>query len=172
MDTLFRLGLALLFFGGSTLVSPPVQAQEIPDTLRLDAAIQHALDNNLQARIARRQVDLAENNVSWGTAGFLPTLTGRARYSTSVSSSDQTFLGGQTQNTDGATTTETSAGVDVRWTVFDGLRPFATYDRLGAERDRQAAATTEEIEALVADVIDGYYDVARRQQQLEVLREP
>jgi outer membrane protein TolC len=171
MDTLFRLGLALLFFGGSTLVSPPVQAQEIPDTLRLDAAIQHALDNNLQARIARRQVDLAENNVSWGTAGFLPTLTGRARYSTSVSSSDQTFLGGQTQNTDGATTTETSAGVDVRWTVFDGLRPFATYDRLGAERDRQAAATTEEIEALVADVIDGYYDVARRQQQLEVLRE-
>jgi outer membrane protein TolC len=55
--------------------------------------------------------------------------------------------------------------------VFDGLRPFATYDRLGAERDRQAAATNEEIEALVADVIDGYYDVARRQQQLDVLRE-
>jgi outer membrane protein TolC len=55
--------------------------------------------------------------------------------------------------------------------VFDGLRPFATYDRLGAERNRQAAATEEQIESLTADVIDTYYDVARRQQQLEVLRE-
>ncbi|HKL89252.1 MAG TPA: TolC family protein, partial [Salinibacter sp.] len=58
-----------------------------------------------------------------------------------------------------------------RWTVFDGLRPFATYDRLGAERNRQAAATTEQLEVLTADVIDTYYDVARQQQQLHVLRE-
>lgn len=142
-----------------------------PDTLRLDTAVQRALDDNRQARIARREVDIAENNVSLGNAGFLPTLTGQANYSRSQTSSDQTFLTGETQSTDGARSTESSAGVDLRWTVFDGLRPFATYDRLGAERDRQAAATTEEIEALVADVIGGYYEVARRQQQLEVLRE-
>ena len=173
MNDVVRLVLVIPLLTAVLFWPSPIQAQQptSPDTLRLGAAIQRALDANPQAQIARQEADIAENNVSWGTAGFLPTLTGRAGYSESVSSSDQTFLDGQTQNTDGATTTETSAGADLRWTVFDGLRPFATYDRLGAERDRQAAATNEEIEALVADVIDGYYDVARQQQQLDVLRE-
>ena len=166
----FRLAAGLLLLG-AVLFPASVQAQPAPDTLRLDAAVQRALQNNQQAQIARREVDIAKNNVSVGNAGFLPTLTGQAGYSETVASSDQTFLGGQTQNTDGAKTTQSNAGVDLRWTVFDGLRPFATYDRLGAERDRQAAATTEELEALAADVIEGYYDVARRQQQLAVLRE-
>ena len=166
----FRLAAGLLLLG-AMFFPASVQAQPAPDTLRLDAAVQRALQNNQQAQIARREVDIAENNVSVGNAGFLPTLTGQAGYSETVASSDQTFLGGQTQNTDGAKTTQSNAGVDLRWTVFDGLRPFATYDRLGAERDRQAAATTEELEALAADVIEGYYDVARRQQQLAVLRE-
>ena len=166
----FRLAAGLLLLG-AVFFPASVQAQPAPDTLRLDAAVQRALQNNQQAQIARREVDIAENNVSVGNAGFLPTLTGQAGYSETVASSDQTFLGGQTQNTDGAKTTQSNAGVDLRWTVFDGLQPFATYDRLGAERDRQAAATTEELEALAADVIEGYYDVARRQQQLAVLRE-
>ena len=171
MNTLFRLGLALLFFGGGTLVSPPVQAQERPDTLRLEAAVQRALDENPQARIARREVDIAENNRSVGNAGFLPTVTGQAGYTETISTSEQTFLSGETQSTSGAQSTQANAGADLRWTVFDGLRPFATYDRLGAERDRRAAATEEQLGVLAADVIDTYYDVARRQQQLEVLRE-
>lgn len=171
MNTVTRLALAFLIVGAGSLVSSPVRAQPAPDTLRLDAAVQRALDDNRQAQIARRQVDIAENNVSLGNAGFLPTLTGQANYTRTRSSSDQTFLGGQTQSTDGAQSTQSGASADLRWTVFDGLRPFATYDRLGAERNRQAAATDEEIEALVADVIDGYHDVARQQRQLDVLRE-
>jgi outer membrane protein len=171
MDTVTRLVLAVLLFGGGTFVSTPARAQQVSDTLRLDAAVQRALDANPEAQIARRQVDIAENNVSVGNAGFLPTLTGQAGYTGTISSSDQTFLDGSTQNTDGAKTTRANAGADLRWTVFDGLRPFATYDRLGAERDRQAAASTERIEALAADVIDTYYNVARQQQQLAVLRE-
>jgi len=169
----FHLVPGLLFLVGTLLFPSRVQAQpSVPgDTLRLDTAVQRALENNQQARIARREADIAENNHSIGNAGFLPTLTGQADYTDTRSSSDQEFLDGSTQNTDGAKTTQTNAGATVRWTVFDGLRPFATYDRLGAQRDRQVAATEEEVEALAADVIEGYYDVARRQQQLEVLRE-
>ncbi len=173
MSDFVRLALLLSLLGGIIFGPSSLHAQPSSpsDTLRLDDAVQRALGGNLRAQIARREVDIAENNASIGNAGFLPTLTGRAGYSETISSSDQTFLGGQTQSTDGAKSTRTNAGADLRWTVFDGLRPFATYDRLGAERDRQAAATEEQIESLTADVIDTYYDVARRQQQLEVLRE-
>ena len=109
----FRLAAGLLLLG-AVLFPASVQAQPAPDTLRLDAAVQRALQNNQQAQIARREVDIAENNVSVGNAGFLPTLTGQAGYSETVASSDQTFLGGQTQNTDGAKTTQSNAGVDLR----------------------------------------------------------
>lgn len=164
----FWLGLFVL------AVCPIVATAQTPvssDTLRLDDAVERALRENPEAEIARGQVDIAENNYSIGNAGFLPTLTSQAGYTETISNSEQTFLSGEMQNTDGAQSTQTTAGADLRWTVFDGLRPFATYDRLGAQRDRQAAATEERLEVLAADVIDGYYDVARRQQQLEVLRE-
>ena len=165
-----RLAVGSLVFA-AVLFPLSVLAQPSPDTLRLEAAVQRALDENPQAQIARREVDIAENNRSVGNAGFLPTLTGQAGYTETISTSEQTFLTGETQSTSGAQSTQANAGADLRWTVFDGLRPFATYDRLGAERDRQAAATEERLGVLAADVIDTYYDVARRQQQLEVLRE-
>jgi len=173
MNDFVRLALVISLLGAGLFWPSPLHAQQptLSDTLRLDAAVQRAIDENPEAQIARRQVDIAANNVSVGNAGFLPTLTGQAGYTETISSSDQTFLTGETQSTDGAKTTQSSAGGDVRWTVFDGLRPFATYDRLGAERNRQAAATTEQLELLTADVIDTYYDVARQQQQLRVLRE-
>ncbi len=173
MDHFLRFALGLLLFLGVGFFLSSVQAQSAAsaDTLRLDAAVQQALEENPQAQMARRRVDIAENNVSVGNAGFLPTLSGQAGYTETISNSEQTFLTGETQNTEGAQSTQANAGADFRWTVFDGLRPFATYDRLGAERDRQAAATEEEIAVLASDVIDGYYDVARRQQQLAVLRE-
>jgi len=169
MIPILRLVPVLLV--GAMLAPWAAQAQSPRDTLRLDAAVQRALNDNRQARIARRETDIAENNVSLGNAGFLPTLSGQANYSETRSNSEQVFLSGETQSTDGAKSTRSGAGADLRWTVFDGLRPFATYDRLGAERDRQAAATEEQVETLVADVVEGYYDVARQQQQLEVLRE-
>ncbi|MEF8796260.1 MAG: TolC family protein [Salinivenus sp.] len=173
MNTVIRFVLIVLLFAGPALVPSPLQAQSptSPDTLRLEAAVQQALEENPQARIARREVDIAENNRSVGNAGFLPTVTGQAGYTETISTSEQTFLSGETQSTSGAQSTQANAGADLRWTVFDGLRPFATYDRLGAERDRQAAATEEQLGVLAADVIDTYYEVARRQQQLAVLRE-
>jgi len=172
MTSPLRIALSSLVVAAALVpLSAEAQQPTVRDTLRLETAVQQALDANPEAQIARRQVDIAENNVSVGNAGFLPTLTGQAGYTETISDSEQNFLSGETQTTDGAKSIQKNAGADARWTVFDGLRPFATYDRLGAERDRQAAATEEQLSVLTADVIDTYYDVARRQQQLDVLRE-
>jgi len=171
MSAAVRFRLVGLLLVVATVYPGPLHGQPRPDTLRLDAAVQQALDGNWQARIARGRVDIAENNYSVGNAGFLPTVSGQAQYTRTRSTSEQTFLTGETQSTDGARSTQAGAGADVRWTVFDGLRPYAAYDRLEAERDQQAAATEEQIDVLVADVIDVYSDVARRQQQLDVLKE-
>src|SRR6056297_502303 len=74
--------LLLLIGGGSVLVSSSRAQPLPPDTLRLDAAVQQALDDNFQAEIARREAAIAENNATVGNAGFLPTLSLDGGYNT------------------------------------------------------------------------------------------
>lgn len=141
------------------------------DTLGVDAAVQQALDNNFQAEIARRQETVAENNYSVGNAGFLPRLTVDGGYDATVSNTTQQFVDQPEESIEGATSENRAANASLRWTVFDGLGRLATYDRLGAEAAQQQAATQEEVDVVVANVIESYYDVARQQRQLQVFRE-
>ena len=161
---------ALLAFASLVFLSP-AQGQSSPDTLRIETAVEQALRDNFQAQIARNDLVLAENDRSVGNAGFLPSLSATAGYTETFENTTQQFINQPEQEITGAKSTRATAGAELRWTLFDGLRRFATYERLGAERDRQEANTRERIEVVLADVIDVYHDVARQQRQLGVLRE-
>ena len=155
--------LALLAF------VPRVHGQ---DLLTLDEAVARVLEDNYTVRTARNRLDIAENNVTLGNAGFLPTLSASAGYTETVSNTEQQFIGDRgAQEVTGAQSTRRSAGATFRWTAFDGLGRFATYDRLQAERARTAFETESTVDLAVADVTIAYYDLVRQQQQLEVLRE-
>jgi len=161
---------ALLAVASLVFLSP-AQGQSSPDTLQIETAVEQALRDNFQAQIARNDLVLAENDRSVGNAGFLPSLSATAGYTETFENTTQQFINQPEQEITGAKSTRATAGAELRWTLFDGLRRFATYDRLGAERDRQEANTRERIEVVLADVIDVYHDVARQQRQLGVLRE-
>jgi len=161
---------ALLAVASLVFLSP-AQGQSSPDTLRIETAVEQALRDNFQAQIARNDLVLAENDRSVGNAGFLPSLSATAGYTETFENTTQQFINQPEQEITGAKSTRATAGAELRWTLFDGLRRFATYDRLGAERDRQEASTRERIEVVLADVIDVYHDVARQQRQLGVLQE-
>lgn len=148
-----------------------LHAQPTPDTLRLDVVVHKALQENVQAQIARNDAALARNNRSLGNAGFLPDVTVTGGYSETRSSIEQQRADGFTLDTTGVRSDRWNGAAELRWRLFDGLGRFATYDRLGAERDRQAAATREQVEVVVANVIDAYYDVARQQRQRAVFQE-
>ena len=158
-----RLLLLTLFLTVST-----AQAQ---DLLTLREAIDLALENNYTIQVARNETAIAENNYSLGNAGFLPTAGLSAAYGGTLANTNQTFLDGSTTERDGAQTTRKSAGAEVSWRLFDGLGRFATYDRLETLVNQQHLLTRNTTELIVADVIISYYDIARQQQQLEVLQE-
>jgi len=164
----FVVSAALLLCGLSLV---PLHAQPLPDTLRLEAAVSQALTENFDAQIARNTLEIAANNRSLGNADFLPTLTATGGYNETVANTTQQFIDRPEQEINDARSTRSNAGAELRWTVFDGLRRFATYDRLGAELKQQRAGTQERVEVVLADVVDAYYDVARQQQQLAVFRE-
>jgi outer membrane protein len=109
------------------LLSTVVQAQ---DTLTLQSAIEMALRQNYSIQIARNQSDIATNNNTIGNAGFLPSVTAAAVASSSNTSIRQEFNNGNTINRAGAAASAVAANVALSWTIFDGLKMFATRDRL------------------------------------------
>ena len=101
----------------------------------------------------------------------MPTLNSTAGYNRTVSNTNQSFLSGQTNEVDGALTTRTNAGVNLSWSLFEGLGRRATLDRLQQELVQQEQTALSTAETVIADVTVLYYDLVRQQQQRVVLDE-
>lgn len=163
------LAVVLLIAGHPT----PAAAQAEADTLRLEEAVQQALSQNYSARRAQTEAEVAGNNYARGNAGFLPQLNVRAQQNRRPTGS---FFGGGDDSPTGGLGRGSMLGtfdasVNMNWPVFDGMRRFAVYDQLEAERDEAALLAGSTEENVLAEAIIRYYAVARQQQQVEVMEE-
>ena len=124
------------------------------------------LEQNPTVVIARLEREIAERDASLGNAGFLPnvglTATQRRRGSFSSGSTGGAFGGS-------GYTLDLAAGASV--TVFEGLARVARYRRLQTLADARAFDAEATAEAVLADAYVTYFDLARQQDQLAVLRE-
>ncbi|MEX0594134.1 MAG: TolC family protein [Balneolaceae bacterium] len=142
------------------------------ETLSLEDVIQIGLENNYQIRLIRLDADIAANNDTPGNAGFLPILDATASRETSVENS-QFELRNDTepQQTEGARSTQTSAGLELTWTLFDGFRMFARQEELSALDEMGELNLQIEMESAVEQLVRGYIGMVRIFRQLEVLHE-
>lgn len=141
------------------------------DVLTLREAVDLALQNNYDIRIARNNIAITENDYALGNAGFLPSVSLSAGLGGTTANTQQTFLDGRSTERDGAQTNRQSAGLALQWTLFDGFGRFAAYNRLEALYDQQRVQALNTTENTLSTVIVSYYNLARQQQQLEVLEE-
>ena len=141
------------------------------EVLPLEVAIDEALRNNPEVRIADNEVAIAEREASLGGAGFLPELSLQARYNETISNTNQQFRGQEAEDITGARSTNAGADAELSWRVFEGLGRFATLDRLRAERDAEQQRARSTRQQLVTDVALAYYSVVREQRQRIVLEE-
>jgi outer membrane protein TolC len=145
-----------------------VRAQNV---LTLEQALQLGLKNNFDIQLSQRQSDLAHNSNFLGNAGFLPLLETDGSFNQSVQNTNQTFATGLEQSKTGAKTTVYTGGIELDWTVFDGLGMFAARDRLQALDEAGMLNFRNQVEQSSATIISGYFDLVRQQQQLKVTRE-
>ncbi len=64
-----------------------------------------------------------------------------------------------------------NASLNLNWTVFDGLRMFATKDRLKALQSIGEIQLKEQIQNTMAQVLNVYFEVVRQKQQMKALQE-
>lgn len=139
--------------------------------LTLENALDHALSNNFSVRIARNESEIKTNDASIGNAGMLPQVDATGSYTTSINSTNQEYSNGTEINKDGAKQTVTTAGVALEWVLFDGMKMFASYDRLKSISEQGRIDLKIEMEQTIEDVNKAYYGVVRESQLLKALQE-
>ncbi|WP_439184138.1 TolC family protein [Carboxylicivirga taeanensis] len=157
-------------------------AQEVPDTsqqLTLQKAIEIALVNNYDIKIASGELQKAKNLNSIGNAGLLPSvsLNGGADYSnkdTEIELLSQGSDGAPSkvvieQDNAGSATYNANARID--YTLFDGFGNIYTYKKLQSADALQETIFKQQTEATIVQVAQQYYQLCRAQQNLYLAKE-
>jgi len=154
-----------------------VFAQE--KTLSKEEAVVLALENNYGIEIAKNQIDIADNNASVLNSGYLPTLTGTAGATYNNNDTTTEFPG--QFNDDGsergnievndAESQRYNAGLNLNYTLFDGLGRFYNFKRLKEQYQLSTLQARETIENTMIQMFSVYFEIARLTENKNVQKQ-
>ncbi|MFR9566588.1 MAG: TolC family protein, partial [Rikenellaceae bacterium] len=122
----------------------------------LSSCLRSGLENSYSLQIVRNEEQAHHNNATRANAGQLPTVYIDGDYSSDFDKTKYSSNGTTTRTT--PTEHDWSLGLSAAWTVFDGFRIEAAYDRL-MELKRQSIITTRvELENYIAGLAAEYYN--------------
>lgn len=136
----------------------------------LDDCIRTGLERNYSIRIVRNEQQKSENNATLGNAGYLPTVDMSGGFSGTINNTDNKLADGTTEKTSGVHNETADIGLNVNWTLFDGLGIQATYAKLKELQRMGELNTRMTIEDFVADLSGEYYNLIRQKIRLRNLR--
>ena len=134
------------------------------DLLTLQDAIRIGLEKNYAILIAENNQAANKYARNIGNAGMLPTISLNGGASYSNNSLRQDLSNGTTINSTGVVSTNYNLTAQLNWTLFDGLKMFATFDRLTALKNQSEYRTRFEMENLVSKVMQSYFDIVKNKQ--------
>lgn len=149
------------------IFSPSDFAQNV---MTAQDAVKIALENNYSIKIAENQKTISDNNATIGNAGLLPNLDASASYNRSSNDTKQNYSNGTVVDQTGAISKNYSAGVNLSWTIFDGLKMFASLDQLKELKKTGETNYKIAVEQNISDVLSSFYDIVRQELLLEVIK--
>ncbi|MEI7492105.1 MAG: TolC family protein [Bacteroidota bacterium] len=159
---IFIIGI-ILIFGACTM-----QAQ---DLLTIDRAIEIGLSNNYGINIAKNSQQISINNATPGNAGMLPKIDVNAGYAHGLSNAKVSNLAGYELENSKANSDLFTAGINLNWTVFDGLKMFITYDKLKKLEEIGDLNVKISVERTLARIMAAYYEIIRQEKETEIMKD-
>ncbi|MEO6404266.1 MAG: TolC family protein [Ferruginibacter sp.] len=153
----------ILFFSSGKLL-----AQQV---LTVEEAVAAALQNNYEIRLLRNDSLVYALNNSYAYAAFLPRLNGSASMIFNNNNTNQKLADGTQRKQAGVKSNNISSAVNLNWLVFDGLKMFATRDKLAEFIRLGEYNIKNQLVTSVSDVIKTYYNIVRQKQQLKAIEE-
>lgn len=150
----------IIFATALLLCSALVPAQQFNS---LKECLERGLENNYSLRIIRNKESIAKNNSGAANAGMLPTASLTAGYSGTFDNTDVTSRSTGITTSERNITDHTLRGtIDLQWTVFDGFKMQANYNRLKEQHLISQTQTRIAIEDYIATFTSEYYNFIKQ----------
>ncbi len=157
-----------LFFILCFLFAQVVLGQNV---FTLNQAIEQALQNNYDVQIVKNKSTITAINSSASVANFLPQVGLNVNAGGSINHLHQQLSNNTEVNRDGVKGSNINPSVIVSWTLFDGMKMFATKNRLKRLQEIGELNYRDTLQTLIAQVITAYYDVVSSNMQLKALND-
>ncbi len=151
------------------LIGPKLFAQN-SQKLSYTQAVEQTLQNNFDIRLAKNLADQSSIENNYGAAGFLPSLDIIAGASNSSNNTRQEFSSGLVVDKNAVASSSINAGAYLSWTIFDGMKMFATKERLSLLSQQGELSFKIEIENTLENLTLMYYRVVMQEQLISGLR--
>ncbi len=160
--TRLLIGAALLLVAGTAAAQKK---------LSLEEAVATALQNNYDIQISKNDSLVAILDYGYRYGALLPQLNATAGTIWNNNNQRQTLADGTKREQGGIRSHNSSASLALNWTLFDGLKMFATIEK-GKQYVQLGSLTIKnQVTNTVADVVNNYYNIAAQKQQLKAIRE-
>ena len=138
-------------------------------TLTLAQAINIALQNNLDIRISRNNLEAAIVNNDISIAGGTPVFEGTSTYNRSLTNLNQALNNGTNTKRSNVNNNNLAFGVQGSFILFNGFRVHAARGRLEALEKQNEQMVNAQIQMVIANVMTRYYDILRQQQYINTI---
>ncbi|MES2629862.1 MAG: TolC family protein [Bacteroidota bacterium] len=141
--------------------------------LTLQQAIAMALESNYGLKIAENNEEIGKQAYDASLSGFLPKIDASGTTVNTKSDIRQQIAtnGGQTIDRKGANSTNVVGNIGLTYTIFDGLKMFATRERTRLLNESAEISLRQEVLNTVEQVTLAYSELVRLRQQLKALEE-
>ena len=159
---------AVLFFAAFAITSFTSSAQRM---LTLEEAIATTLQNNYDIQLSKNDSMVAALDYSYRNAAFMPTLNGNLGTTWNSNNQRQTLADGTKREQKNIQSHNSAASLALNWTLFDGLKMFATRDKAEEYIQLGSLGIKNQVVNSIANVITIYYNIVRQKQQLKAVEE-
>lgn len=139
--------------------------------LTLEEAIATALEFNYNILLAKNDSTSAAIDYSYKNAAFIPRLNGNIGTVWNNNDTKQVLSDGTKRESSGLKSNNITAQLALNWTLFDGLKMFATRDKVAEYVKLGDLGIKNNIVNTVAAVITTYYSISKQKQQLKAIEE-
>ena len=139
--------------------------------LTIEEAVAAALKNNYDILLLKNDSAVYTLNNSYAKAAFLPRFNASSAVLFNNNNLKQKLADGSERKQDGIRSNNISASLNMNWTVFDGLRMFATRDKLAEFVTLGSLSIKNQLINTISDIIKTYYNIVRQKQQRKAIEE-
>lgn len=139
--------------------------------LTVEQAITATLENNFDIQLLRNDSSSYALDKSYARAAFLPRVNATTGLVYNNNNQKQKFSDGTKRESNGVRSSNLTGSVQLNWTLFDGLKMFATRDKLNEFVKLGELNIKNQMVTSVASVINNYYNIVRQKQQLKAIEE-